>query len=80
LALVIGCCTRELFGWHLSHSDRSKTAQVALEQALIARFGTLDASPVPFLLRSDNGLVFRSSLRDLVARQSGYRRPDQLIQ
>jgi putative transposase len=57
LALVIDCHTRELLGWHLSRSGRSKTAEAALEQALIARFGTLGRVPEPFLLRSDNGLV-----------------------
>ncbi len=33
LALVIDCHTRELLGWHLSRSGRSKTAEAALEQA-----------------------------------------------
>jgi len=60
LALVIDCYSRELLGWHLSRSGRSKTAESALEQALIARFGTLGRVPAPFLLRSDNGLVFTS--------------------
>ncbi len=27
LALVIDCCSRELLGWHLSRSGRSKTAE-----------------------------------------------------
>ena len=45
LALVINCCTRELLGLHLSRSGRSKTAEAALEQALIGRFGTLVKSP-----------------------------------
>lgn len=31
-----------------------------MEQALIARFATLGRVPEPFLLRSDNGLVFTS--------------------
>jgi transposase InsO family protein len=39
LALVIDCYSRELLGWHLSRSGRSKTAEAALEQALIARYG-----------------------------------------
>ncbi|MGA0825641.1 MAG: DDE-type integrase/transposase/recombinase, partial [Burkholderiaceae bacterium] len=39
LALVIDCYTRELLGWHLSRSGKAKTAEAALEQALIARFG-----------------------------------------
>lgn len=60
LALVIDCHTRELLGWHLSRSGKAKTAESALEQALIARFGTLGRVPVPFLLRSDNGLDFTS--------------------
>ena len=52
-------------GWavelaHLSRSGKSKTAESALEQALIARFATLGRVPEPFLLRSDNGLVFTS--------------------
>lgn len=60
LALVIDCHTRELLGWHLSRSGKACTAGSALEHALIARFGTLGRVPVPFLLRSDNGLVFTS--------------------
>ncbi|KGX46564.1 integrase core domain protein [Burkholderia pseudomallei MSHR2138] len=60
LARVIDCHTRELLGWHLSRSGRASTASSALEHALIARFGTLGRVPKPFLLRSDNGLVFTS--------------------
>ena len=41
LALVMDCHSRELLGWHLSRSGKSKTAESALEQALIHRFGTL---------------------------------------
>ena len=60
LALVIDCHTRELLGWHLSRSGKASTAGAALEQALIARFGSLGKVTSPFLLRSDNGLVFTS--------------------
>ncbi len=60
LALVIDCYSRELLGWHLSRSGKSKTAESALEQALIARNGCLGKVKKPFLLRSDNGLVFTS--------------------
>ena len=60
LALVIDCHTRELLGWHLSRSGKASTAGAALEQALIARFGSLGKVSNPFLLRSDNGLVFTS--------------------
>lgn len=59
-ALVTDCCSRELLGWHLSRSGKSKTAEAALEQALITRFGTLGKVGQSFLLRSDNGLVFTS--------------------
>jgi putative transposase len=60
LALVMDCSTRELLGWHLSKSAKATTASAALEQALIARWGSLGRVPEPFLLRSDNGLVFTS--------------------
>ncbi|MGB6242093.1 MAG: integrase core domain-containing protein [Castellaniella sp.] len=60
LALVIDCHTRELLGWHLSRSGKVATASNALVHTLIARFGTLGRVPAPFLLRSDNGLVFTS--------------------
>lgn len=49
MALVIDCHSRELLGWHLSRSGKSKTAESALEQALIARFGTLGRVQAPFL-------------------------------
>lgn len=71
LALVIDCCSRELLGWHLSRSGRSKTAESALEQALIARFGTLGKVSNPFLLRSDNGLVFTSRSYTALVRSYG---------
>lgn len=60
LALVMDCHTRELLGWHLSRSGKACTAASALEHALIARFGSLGRVETPFLLRSDNGLVFSS--------------------
>lgn len=60
LALVMDCCTRELLGHQLSSSGKAKTAESALEQALIRRFGCLGRVPIPFKLRSDNGLVFTS--------------------
>ena len=51
-----------------------KSGQVsALEHALIARFGTLGRVPVPFLLRSDNGLVFTSGSYTALARGYGLR-------
>lgn len=71
LALVIDCHTRELLGWHLSRSGKAKTAESALEQALIARYGTLGRVPAPFLLRSDNGLVFTSRSYTALVRSYG---------
>lgn len=60
LALVMDCCTREILGWRLSRSATAKTAEAALEDALIFRFGCLGRVPHAFKLRSDNGLVFCS--------------------
>ncbi|MGC1816320.1 MAG: IS3 family transposase [Casimicrobiaceae bacterium] len=74
LALVIDCHTRELLGWHLSRSGKAKTAESALEQALIARYGTLGRVPTPFLLRSDNGLVFTSRSYTALVRSYGLRK------
>lgn len=48
-----------------------------LEHALIARFGTLGRVPAPFLLRSDNGLVFTS--RSYTALVRGYGLRQELI-
>jgi len=77
LALVIDCQTRELLGWHLSRSGKACTAGSALEHALIARFGTLGRVSAPFLLRSDNGLVFTS--RSYTALVRGYGRRQEFI-
>lgn len=44
---------------------------MALEQALITRFGTLGRVSTPFLLRSDNGLVFTSRSFTALARSYG---------
>ena len=71
LALVIDCYTRELLGWHLSRSGKAKTAESALEQALIARYGSLGKVEIPFLLRSDNGLVFTSRSYTALVRSYG---------
>jgi putative transposase len=73
LALVIDCHTRELLGWQLSRSCRATTATAALEQALIARFGSFGRVDRPFLLRSDNGLVFTSRVYTRMVRSYGLR-------
>lgn len=71
LALVIDCHTRQLLGWQLSRSGKATTAAAALEQALITRFGTLGRVHTPFLLRSDNGLVFTSRAYTRLVRSYG---------
>ena len=74
LALVMDCHTRQVLGWQLSRSGRATTAAAAaLEQALITRYGVLARVPTPFLLRSDNGLVFTSRLYTRLVRSSGLR-------
>lgn len=73
LALVMDCHSREVLGWHLSRSARSRTPEAALEQALISRFGCLGRVPRTFLLRSDNGLVFTSRSYTALVRGYGLR-------
>jgi putative transposase len=67
---VIDCCTREVLGWELSTSWRSRTAERALESALVARFGYSRGAPKGMNLRHDNGLVFGS--KRYVAAASNY--------
>lgn len=57
---VIDCCTREILGHAVELTGRAKTAERALEEALLKRFGTLRGAPEGMLLRHDNGLVFGS--------------------
>lgn len=71
LALVMDCHTRELLGWHLSRSGKAATAVSALEHALVARISTLGKVDEPFLLRSDNGLVFTSRAYTKLVRSYG---------
>lgn len=59
---VIDCCTREVLGWELDRTARAKTAERALESALISRFGWTRGAPDGLKLRHDNGLVFGSRL------------------
>lgn len=50
---------------------KARPAESALEQARIARFGTLGRVHQPFLLRSDNGLVFTSRSYTKLVRSYG---------
>ncbi len=59
---AIDCCTREVLGYALKRTGRAKTAERALEEALLARFGTLRGAPPNMLLCHDNGWVFGSRL------------------
>jgi len=69
-APVVDCCTRQVLGWALARTQKTKTAEMALEEALFTRFGHLKA-PAPLALRSDNGLVFASRSYQALARSYG---------
>lgn len=60
LAAVIDTCSREIVGYRLSSSGKACTAEAALQEGLIYRFGQLRRLKKPIALRSDNGLVFSS--------------------
>lgn len=70
---VIDCCTREVLGHAVERTGRAKTAERALEEALLNRFGALRSAPPGMLLRHDNGLVFGSRQYRAVARDYGLR-------
>ncbi|NQY71619.1 MAG: transposase family protein [Halomonas sp.] len=57
LAVFIDCCTRKILG----SRDYRTTAEAALEEALVHRFGAIGRrSHQPLALRSDKRLVFSS--------------------
>ena len=60
LAAVIDCHDREVIGYEFALRGRAKEAERAIEEACIARFGTLRPEGQTPLLRSDNGLIFQS--------------------
>lgn len=60
LVAVIDCHDRELVGWEFALRGRAKEAERALEEACIARFGTVRVAGGGPTIRSDNGLVFQS--------------------
>ena len=51
---------REVLRWRLPHRGDARTAETALEEALIRRFGAFGRVPWSIVLRSDNSLVFSS--------------------
>ena len=73
LALVIDSGSREILGWRLSGRGNAKTAEAALEEALVNRFGYLGIIPGPITLRSDNGLVFTSKRYTATVKAYGLR-------
>ncbi len=68
---VIDCCSREVIGWELALTARAKTAERALEEALLHRFGTTRGAPIGLALRHDNGLVFGSRAYRALVRDYG---------
>jgi putative transposase len=60
LASVIDTCSREIVGFRLSSSGKARTAEAALQEGLVYRFGHLGRLEESIVLRSDNGLVFSS--------------------
>ena len=70
---VIDCCTREIRGWDLDRSWRARTAERALEAALLGSFGYTRGAPPGLVLRHDNGLVFGSRAYTAAARDYGLR-------
>ena len=60
LAGVIDCHDRELIGYEFALRGRAREAERALEEACIARFGTLRPEGLTPTVRSDNGLIFQS--------------------
>jgi putative transposase len=60
LAAVIDCHDRQIVGYEFARRGRAKEAERALEEACLARFGTLRPTGVTPVIRSDNGLVYQS--------------------
>ena len=60
LSAVIDCHDREIVGFEFALRGGAKQAERALEEACLARFGTLRPTGSTPTLRSDNGLIFTS--------------------
>lgn len=75
LTAVIDCHDREITGFEFALRGRAKEAERALEEACLARFGTLRPAGSTPVVRSDNGLIFqsrrfRAACRDYRLRQA----------
>lgn len=60
LAAVIDCHDRQIVGYEFALRARAREAERALEEACLARFGTLRPEGQTPIIRSDNGLIFQS--------------------
>ncbi len=60
LTAVIDCHDRGITGFEFALRGRAKEAERALEEACLARFGTLRPDGSTPVVRSDNGLIFQS--------------------
>ena len=60
LTAVIDCHDREITGFEFALRGRAKEAERALEEACLARFGTLRPDGTTPVVRSDHGLIFQS--------------------
>ena len=74
LAAVIDCHDREVIGYEFALRGRARDAERAVEEACLARLGTLRPSGPTPTVRSDNGLIyqsrrFRAASRDYRLRQ-----------
>jgi putative transposase len=62
LTAIIDCHDREVTGFEFALRGRAKEAERALEEACLARFGTLRPyGPTP-VVRSDNGLIVQAGV------------------
>jgi len=60
LTAVIDCHDRETTGFEFALRGRAREAERALEEACLARFGSLRPVGATPVVRSDNGLIFQS--------------------
>jgi putative transposase len=60
LTAVIDCHDREVAGFEFALRGRAKEDERTLEEACLARFGTLRPEGATPVVRSDNGLIFQS--------------------
>ena len=60
LTAIVDCHDREVTGFEFALRGRAKEAERALEEACLARFGTLRPDSMTPVVRSDNGLIFQS--------------------